>query len=369
MSNWFGMLPEGAFEPRMGGGMCLHGKGGGGSSAPPPDPRLIEAQIKSMGIQDQAIGDLRDMAARLAPIQQEQMQFGLDSSKTAYKQSQDDRGWMLGRRDMLTDSQNTMAADAKSFNTDEQANILAGKATADVNSAFSSARDQTARGMARRGVNPSSGAALATENQLTLAQAAAGAGAANNARTAARAEGRALTDRVTNSLAGYPSMATGATGAGAGFGATGLNIANTGLAGMSAGAQSAAGVAGQMGANAASMYGTMGTYKSNQDKLNQGEGTGSMLGGLGGAAMGAAKLYAAYQTSDRRLKENIELVGRDVGSGLNLYEFNYRSNPKVRFRGVMADEVLALMPDAVVETSSGYLAVDYSQIGIDMVEV
>lgn len=47
------MLPLGAFEPKPGGGMRLYG--GKGSSAPPPDPRLIEAQIRSMGIQDDVI--------------------------------------------------------------------------------------------------------------------------------------------------------------------------------------------------------------------------------------------------------------------------------------------------------------------------
>jgi hypothetical protein len=347
--------------------MRLHGGGKGGSSAPPPDPRLVEAQIKSLGIQDESIQEIMKTARSMAPIQQEQMQFGLDSSKKAYDQSQEDRSWMLGRRGILSGAQDTMAADAANFNTEAKQEELAGKATADVNSAFSSARDQSARSLARRGINPASGTAIATDNQMTLAQAGAEAGAANNARTAARTEGRALTDRVTNSLAGYPSMATGATGAGAGFGANGLSIANTGLSGMNAGSVAAGSMAGSMGANAAQMYGTMGNYKTGQDQANQGDSTAALLGGLGGAAAGAAKLAPLF--SDRRLKENIELVGKDEDTGLNLYEFNYITNPNVRFRGVMADEVLAQFPAAVVKTSDGYLAVDYSQIGIEMVEV
>ena len=51
---FFDMAPEGAFEPRPGGSMRLHG-GKGGSSAPPPDPRLVEAQIKSMAYQDKFV--------------------------------------------------------------------------------------------------------------------------------------------------------------------------------------------------------------------------------------------------------------------------------------------------------------------------
>jgi hypothetical protein len=364
MSNWFYMSPLGAFEPRPGGGMRLHGGGKGGSSAPPPDPRLVEAQIKSLGIQDESIQEIMKTARSMAPIQQEQMQFGLDSSKKAYDQSQEDRSWMLGRRGILSGAQDTMAADAANFNTEAKQEELAGKATADVNSAFSSARDQSARSLARRGINPASGTAIATDNQMTLAQAGAEAGAANNARTAARTEGRALTDRVTNSLAGYPSMATGATGAGAGFGANGLSIANTGLSGMNAGSVAAGSMAGSTGANAAQMYGTMGNYKSGQDTVNKGDSPAATLGALASAGSLA---YMAF--SDRRLKENIVLVGKDEATGLNLYEFNYITNPNVRFRGVMADEVQACMPAAVVTTSDGYLAVDYSQIGIEMVEV
>lgn len=369
MSNWFYMSPLEAFQPRPGGGMRLHGGGKGGSSAPPPDPRLVEAQIKSLGIQDQSIQEIMATARRMAPVQQEQMQFGLDSSKKAYDQSQEDRSWMLGRRGILSASQDTMGADAANFNTEAKQEELAGQAAADVNNAFSSARDQSARSLARRGINPASGNAQDTENQMTIAQAAAGAGASNNARTAARMEGRALTDRVTSSLAGYPTMATGASGAGAGYGANGLSIANSGLSGMNAGSVAAGGVAGSMGANAAQMYGTMGNYKTDQDQANQGNSTAALLGGLGGAAAGAAKLAPIFGFSDRRLKQNIELVGKDEATGLNLYEFSYITNPQVRFRGVMADEVLISFPDSVVETSDGYLAVDYGQLGIEMLEV
>jgi hypothetical protein len=82
-----------------------------------------------------------------------------------------------------------------------------------------------------------------------------------------------------------------------------------------------------------------------------------------GSALGAMKW------SDRRLKENIVFVGVDPKSGLNLYEFNYKSDPIRRYRGVMADEVDAAYPEAVIETNDGYFAVDYGAIGVDMVEV
>ena len=83
--------------------------------------------------------------------------------------------------------------------------------------------------------------------------------------------------------------------------------------------------------------------------------------GIGGTL---AALAAAF--SDRRLKENIEKVGEE--NGFNIYEFNYKHNPDKRFRGVMAQEVQEIMPEAVGE-SKGFLTVNYDLIGVEMTEV
>jgi hypothetical protein len=137
--------------------------------------------------------------------------------------------------------------------------------------------------MARMGVNPNSGRALAVGNQTAIAKAAALAGASTGARTGARLEGRALTDRASNALAGYPAMGMQATGAGAGIGSSGISMANTGLAGLNSGAMAASGEAGRMGANAASMYGAQSSYKTGQDNA-AGDGGAGMIVGLAGAA-------------------------------------------------------------------------------------
>ena len=142
-------------------GIRLYPGGKGGSSAPAPDPKLIEAQIRSMGFQDDAIQSIMKASADMAPLQKEQLQFGLDSSRTAYEQSQADRGFTLDRRDKLSGLQDTIVNDAKTFNTQDKQDELAGMAMADVNQGFSSAREQSGRAMARMGVNPSSGRALA----------------------------------------------------------------------------------------------------------------------------------------------------------------------------------------------------------------
>jgi len=70
------------------------------------------------------------------------------------------------------------------FETNNQANQdrVAGQATADVAQQFGSMQAANQRNLARQGVNPNSGRALAMGNQTAIAQAAAQAGAANKAR-------------------------------------------------------------------------------------------------------------------------------------------------------------------------------------------
>ena len=333
------------------------------SNAPAPDPRLVEAQIRSMGIQDDVIKRVMQQSEEIQPLQKEQLQFGLDTARTAYDQSQQDRTWMLDRRGSLTTMQDTLAQDARSFNTEDKANELAGKAMADVNQGFANAEGQQSRALARMGVNPSSGKALAMGNQTAIAKATALTAAGSGARDRARMEGYALTDRATNALAGYPAMGMQATGAGAGYGASGTNIANQGLAGMNSGFGAAGTMAGQMGQNATSMFGAQASYKNGADKAAADANPfGAILGA--GATLGAAAIK-----SDRRLKQNIELVGRDERTGLNLYEFAYKDAPHERWRGVMADEVLQVMPSAVHTNEEGFMSVDYGALGIEMTKI
>ncbi|RUP35579.1 MAG: tail fiber domain-containing protein [Curvibacter sp.] len=297
----FEMLPFGAFEPRPGGGMRLHG--GKGNSAPAPDPRLVEAQIKSMGIQDDVIQRIMAQSDEMLPIQREQLQFGLDSAKTAFQQSQDDRAYALERRGQLTGLQDKMISDAKSFDSGARGNELANQAQADVGQQFNNSRQQTARSMARMGINPNSGKSLAINSEMGVSEAAAKAGVSSGARESARAEGYALTDRASNALAGYPSMGMGTTGAAAGFGASGVGLANASLAGRTSGYGSAAQIAGQMGTNATGMYGQQANYQTQAQQAQN--GLWGALGTVGGMAL------SAYAKSDVNAKEHIKPVDGD----------------------------------------------------------
>lgn len=277
----FDFYPECAFLPRPGGGMTL--EGGKGSSAPAPDPRLVDAQIQSMDKQNEMLDRIVGNSEQMAPLQKEQMQFALDASRQAWDQSQADREYALGRRDQLTGMQDTLISDAKNFNNEAKREELAGQAGAEVSAAYESAKRTQNAEMARMGVNPSDGRYGSMSNALSANTALASASAKNGARTAARAEGQALTDRATNALAGYPSMSSALSGAGQGFGAAGLGLANSGLAGLNSGYGQAGGMAGQIGSNATNMWGAQANYKNQQDQIaNASDPFGTLLGAAGG---------------------------------------------------------------------------------------
>lgn len=95
-------------------------------------------------------------------------------------------------------------------------------------------------------------------------------------------------------------------------------------------------------------------------QLTQGTGT---VGSDGGQTM------TMNPQSDRRLKTNIVRVGEHrLGIGLYLFDFK----PEFRDRwgsarqfGVMADEVEAVLPEAVSVHADGYKIVDYGRLGIE----
>jgi formylglycine-generating enzyme len=68
--------------------------------------------------------------------------------------------------------------------------------------------------------------------------------------------------------------------------------------------------------------------------------------------------------SDSRLKTDIIRVG-ETGSGLPLYTFRYIGGTTV-YRGVMAQDVLKVMPEAVILMPNGYWAVNYAMLGLVM---
>jgi len=75
----------------------------------------------------------------------------------------------------------------------------------------------------------------------------------------------------------------------------------------------------------------------------------------------AAAMAAAMMMSDKRLKENINKIGK-TNEGLPIYTYNYKGEQKTQM-GVMAQEAEKKFPDAVAVHPSGYKMVNYGLLG------
>lgn len=115
---------------------------------------------------------------------------------------------------------------------------------------------------------------------------------------------------------------------------------------------------------------------ADRDKFAETDNQGwTRLGLLQSAMAGAAGNYGTTSgsqksstkgmnlLSDIRTKENIVPVGER--NGFKLYEWNYRGMTK-RWRGVMAQDLLKVKPEAVTQGADGLYRVDYSQLGFEM---
>jgi hypothetical protein len=84
-----------------------------------------------------------------------------------------------------------------------------------------------------------------------------------------------------------------------------------------------------------------------------------LFSGIGSAIGGGAQGAGAAMASDRRVKQNIKVVGR-TDSGLPVYTYQYKGQ-NVTQMGVMAQDVEMVNPEAVVEIN-GIKHVDYNRI-------
>jgi hypothetical protein len=95
-------------------------------------------------------------------------------------------------------------------------------------------------------------------------------------------------------------------------------------------------------------------YQNQVAGYNANMGLFGQLGGSLATAAGNAGSFAAL-FSDRRLKSNIVRVGTHP-LGIGVYEYDIFGE---RQRGVMADEVESVLPQAIVAHPSGYKMVNY----------
>jgi hypothetical protein len=102
-------------------------------------------------------------------------------------------------------------------------------------------------------------------------------------------------------------------------------------------------------------------YHDNSKKLETQSGGIAITG-----ALTVSGDITAFFTSDQRLKDNIVPISNSLEkvnalSG-NTYTWNEKSGKEGQDVGVIAQEVQAVLPEAVVERDNGYLAVDYHKL-------
>jgi len=314
---------------------------GGKSSPPPPDYSGMERVAnRQLDFSERQYEEMKPTLTGLANTMR-------DAQEQQMTQAQD---YFQYQQDTFRPLERGLVADAENFSTAGYREGLARDASAAAGRAFSNTEASNSRSLASMGINPNSGRALAMRNASNLGLSAQRAGAMTSART--QAEGMGFARRVdaaglgrnlaTNSTAAYQGATQAGTSAGNMYQAPG----NQYQAGLS---------------NAGSTYGNMANTQAGVYNAGM-NASGEFYGALIGAG---ATAYA----SDARLKKNITQVGLYESLGLPMYEFEYIGGDGRVFRGVMAQDVEIKYPDAVITKDDGYKAVNYSMLGIEMMEV
>ena len=327
--------------------------------APLAEASAEAARIQA-GLGREQLAFARDQYERTAPmlesIANQQMQAQAEQMQQA-------RDYYDYQRDVFRPLERSIVQDAQDFNTEAYREQLASQAAADAGRAFGISQQQNQRAMAAMGINPNSGRFAGMQQAAGLQQAATRAAAMTGTRRQAEQMGYARqldAAGLGRGLAGASLGAYGgATGAGSAAGQSAQSAGQNYMGNMAIGA-------GTIAQGQKLNLSGLSNILNNQTKtyINT---SGSLLGDIGGALGGAASAYSAF--SDRRIKENVKEVGVDQRTALTLYEFNYIGDTTRRFRGVMADEVELVYPEAVEDTDLGFKAVRYDLLGIEFKEV
>jgi hypothetical protein len=107
-------------------------------------------------------------------------------------------------------------------------------------------------------------------------------------------------------------------------------------------------------------YGTLAdlTRANGTKNLNDSPGVGV------GCGVGNQFQTSCINPSDVRLKDDIVPLTR-LDNGISLYRYRYKWSDQ-RYVGVMAQEVVDIVPDAVLRGADGYLRVDYGRLGLKL---
>ncbi|MGO7870159.1 tail fiber domain-containing protein [Rhizobium leguminosarum] len=110
-------------------------------------------------------------------------------------------------------------------------------------------------------------------------------------------------------------------------------------------------------------------FSRSENSSSGNSGGGGMGGGSGssGSSGSSSSSSSSGGWSDRRLKTDIRRLGTSA-EGIPVYAFRYIWGGPL-FVGTMAQDLLAIRPEAVIETASGYYMVDYDKLDIAMISL
>ncbi len=329
-------------------------------TAPPDYGPLAEASAEAARVQTELGRDqlafAREQYERTSPLLE-----GIANQQMAAQEEQmaQARDYYNYRKDTYRPLERSIVADAENFNTEGYRRQIAGKAAADSARAFGISQQQNQRAAASMGINPNSGRYAGMQQATGLQQAASRANAMTGARTQAEQMGYARKLDAAGLGRGLSGASTAAYGGASAAGnMAGINTQAVGqnyMGNLAVGAGTIAqGQNMQLGGLSTILNGQVETYINTQD---------SFLSDLGGVLGGVAGVVTA---SDARVKEGIKQVRVDERTGLNIYEFSYKGDPR-RFEGVIAQEVEKVYPYAVAE-QDGIKGVYYQMLGLEMME-
>lgn len=262
-----------------------------GGSAPRPDPNvgLAQKEMADIASRSEARADRESQyfTDNFAPRYLSQMDQQLAQSQQmqdytmGLSRKYDQRYW-----DTTARQQDKFYGAVDQYDTGAERDRIGRQAGADVEQASAMGMQEMQRNLARRGVNPGSGAAMAAMGDMQMDSALARAGAMTMAQEAARREGlnlRGVAAGMGGNLSGTAQGYAGQAGATIPMGMQGISGAQQGFAANSANNNATMGLAsnswngiGQMGA---SMYGAQANYAG-----QQAAGNGALLGSVVGAA-------------------------------------------------------------------------------------
>lgn len=264
----------------------------GGKSDPPPAPdysQIAAASEKSAqysyALGKEQLAWAKEQFAQNKDVSDAVIDSALGRQEVSDQQAAQDRQRYENIFQPLEDQ---LAYDAQTWASPEKKEAAAGRAESDVAQQFQQARTTAAQKLEQFGVDPSQTRQGALDLQSRVAEAAAQAGAGNNARSALDAQQAAMRSEAINVGRGYPGQIAGQYGTALN---SGNQAVNTGLATTQSGA------------------GTMGT-------ANQWQGTGNQGLNIWGNTLnqGFQNQLASYNASQSQSSG----LGSILGTGLGI---------------------------------------------------